>query len=67
MGGGSTEDEMVGWHHQLNGHEFQQTLGDNKGQGSLAVMQSTGSKKKKKKKRHDLAMEHNKIRYSTFC
>ena len=66
MGGGSTEDEMVGWHHQLNGHEFQQTLGDNKGQGSLAVMQSTGSKKKKKK-RHDLAMEHNKIRYSTFC
>ena len=65
MGGGSTEDEMVGWHHQLNGHEFQQTLGDNKGQGSLAVMQSTGSKKKKK--RHDLAMEHNKIRYSTFC
>ena len=23
-----TEDEMVGWHHQLNGHEFEQTLGD---------------------------------------
>ena len=30
-----TEDEMVGWHHQLNGHEFEQTLGDSKGQGSL--------------------------------
>ena len=31
-----TEDEMVGWHLQLNGHEFEQTLGDNEGQGSLA-------------------------------
>ena len=29
------EDEMVGWHHQLNGHEFEQTLGDSEGQGSL--------------------------------
>ena len=26
-----TEDQMVGWHHRLNGHEFEQTLGDNKG------------------------------------
>ena len=31
-----TDDEMVGWHHQINGHEFEQTLGDNEGQGSLA-------------------------------
>ena len=31
-----TEDEMVGWQHQLNGHEFEQTLGDGKEQGSLA-------------------------------
>ena len=30
-----TEDETVGWHHQLNGHEFEQTLGDSEGQGSL--------------------------------
>ena len=30
-----TEDEMVGWHHQLDGHEFQQTPGDSKGEGSL--------------------------------
>ena len=30
-----TEDEMVGWHHQLNGHEFKQTSGDSEGQGSL--------------------------------
>ena len=35
-----TEDEMVGWHHQLNGHEFEQTLGDRKGQGSLACCSS---------------------------
>ena len=27
---------MVGWHHQLNGHEFEQTPGDSEGQGSLA-------------------------------
>ena len=28
-----TEDEMVGWHHQLNGHDFEQTQGDSEGQG----------------------------------
>ena len=33
---GTTEDEMVGWHHQLNGHEFEQTPGDCEWQGSLA-------------------------------
>ena len=33
---GATEDEMVGWHHRLNGHEFEQTAGDGAGQGSLA-------------------------------
>ena len=32
---GVTEDEMVGWHHQLNGHESVQTLEDSEGQGSL--------------------------------
>ena len=31
-----TEDEMVGWHHRLNGRKFEQTLGDSEGQGSLA-------------------------------
>ena len=30
-----TEDEMVGWHHRLSGHEFEQTREDSKGQGSL--------------------------------
>ena len=33
---GMTEDEMVGWHHWLNGHEFEQSPGDGDGQGSLA-------------------------------
>ena len=33
---GTTEDEMVGWHHWLTGHEFEQILGDSEGQGSLA-------------------------------
>ena len=31
-----TEDEMVEWHQRLNGHEFEQALGDSEGQGSLA-------------------------------
>ena len=39
MGGqeekGATEDELVGWHHRLNEHEFEQTLGGSEGQGSL--------------------------------
>ena len=32
---GMTEDEMVGWQHQFNGHDFEQTQGDSEGQGSL--------------------------------
>ena len=31
----ATEDEIVGWYHQLYGYEFEQTLGDSEGQGSL--------------------------------
>ena len=41
---GMTKDEMVGRHHQLNGHEFKQTLGDDKGQGSLACCSSSDCK-----------------------
>ena len=33
---GATEDDMIGWHHQLNGHEFEQSHGDSEGQRSLA-------------------------------
>ena len=35
-----TEDEMVGWHHQLDGCEFEQTLGVGDGQGGLACCNS---------------------------
>ena len=41
---GTTEDEMVGWHHWLNEHEFEQTLGDSEGQGSLACCSPWGCK-----------------------
>ena len=41
---GMTEDEMVGWHHQLDGHEFEQALGVGDGQGSLACCNSWGHK-----------------------
>ena len=37
-----TEDEMVGWHHRLNGHEFEQTLGDSERQGSPACCSLPG-------------------------
>ena len=42
---GATEDEMVGWHHQLDAHEFEQAPGVGDGQGSLActVQGITGS------------------------
>ena len=39
-----TEDEIVGWHHQFNGHEFVQTPGDSEGQGSLACCSLWGCK-----------------------
>ena len=39
-----TENEMVGWHHRLNGHEFEHTLGDGEGQGSLACCSQWGCK-----------------------
>jgi len=41
---GMTEDKMVGWHHRLNGHEFEQILGGGKGQGSLACCGPWGRK-----------------------
>ena len=38
-----TEDEMVGWHHQLDGHEFEQAPGVGDGQGKPGVLQSMRS------------------------
>ena len=47
---GVTEDEMVGWPHWLNGHEFEQALGDSEGHGSLACCSPWSQRV-----RHDLA------------
>ena len=49
---GATKDAMIGWHHWLKGHEFEQTLGDSEGQGSLAYCSQRG-----RRVRHDLAAE----------
>ena len=38
-----TEDEMIGWHHQLTGYEFVQSPGDSEGQGSLACLSPGGA------------------------
>ena len=41
---GTTEDEMVGWHYRLNGHEFEQALGDSEGQGNMVCCSPWGRK-----------------------
>jgi len=52
-----TEDEMVGWHHQLDGHEFDIALGDGEGQGSLACCSPWGRKELDMAER----LNHNKL------
>ena len=47
---------MVGWHHRLDGHEFEQALGDSEGQGSLACSSPRGRKESDTKER----MNNNK-------
>ena len=59
---GATEDEMVGWHHWLDGHEFEQALGDGEGQGSLACCSPWGCRVG-----HDWAIEHKKEGNLTIC
>jgi len=39
---GATEDEIVGWHHWPSGHEFEWTVGDSEGQGSVACCSALG-------------------------
>ena len=50
---GMTEDEMVVWHHQLNGYEFEQTPGDSEGQGSLACCSPRGRKESDRTERQN--------------
>ena len=58
---GTTEDEMVGWHHQLNGHEFEQALGDGEGQGSLACCSPWG-----RRDGHDWVTEQQALEASSL-
>ena len=51
-----TEDKMVRWHHRLNGHEFEQTLGGSEGQGHLVCCSPWGRKETK------LTEEHSRMR-----
>ena len=60
---GAIEDEMVGWHHQLNGHEFEETPGDSEEQGSLAMLQSLGFQRVG----HDLVIEQWQQMTDSHC
>ena len=51
---GMTEDEMAGWHHQLDGHEFEQTLGVGDGQGSLVCCSPWSSKESDRRGRTEV-------------
>ena len=51
-----TEDQMVGWHHRFNGHEFEQTPEDSEGQGKSGMLQSMGFQRVE----HDIATEQQK-------
>ena len=55
---GTTEDKMVGWHHQLDEHEFEQALGVGDGQGSMACC-SPWSRKKLVKTQHSKNQDHH--------
>ena len=61
---GMTEDEMVGWHHRLNGHAFEQALGDVEGLGKPGMLQSMGLQRFE----HDWATEQfqEPLRHDVF-
>ena len=54
-----TEDEMLGWHHRLNRHKFEQTPGDSEEEGSLVCCSPWGQRG-----RHDLVTEQQQISYT---
>ena len=58
-----TEDEMVGWHHQLDEHEFEQTPGVVDGQGGLASCSSWGRKESDMTKRLNFV----KVKLNSYC
>ena len=60
-----TENEMVGWHHRFNGHEFAQILGDSEGQGSLVCCSPWGHKESDTTKR--LNSKNKCVVNAVFC
>ena len=58
------EDEMVGWHHQLNGHKFEQILGDNEGQGRLMCCSPQGCEELEATQQVN---NHNTFYYYEMC
>ena len=62
----TTEDEMAGWHHRLNGHDFEQTLGDSEGQTSLACCSPWGPKEWDVTEQLNNNMFTHLIKYSCF-
>ena len=58
-----TEGEMVGWHHRLNGHEFEQTPGVGDGQGSLACCSPWGREEMDTTERLNCRMLKLKLQY----
>ena len=60
---GATEDEMIVWHHWLNGHEFEQSQGDSEGQGSLVCCSPWGHKESDAT---ELLKNHNKVLLSRW-
>ena len=61
-----TEDEMVGWHHRLNGHESEQTWGDGEGQGSLACCSPWGHNESDTTERLNNNNNHRSINVKQF-
>ena len=67
-----TEDEMVGWHHRLSGHEFEQAPGDGKGQGSLVCCSPWGHKESdtmewQRNKDYDLRIREDGAKCERIC
>ena len=56
-----TEDEIVGWHHRLDGHEFEQTPGVGDGQGSLACCSPRGHKESDMPERLNSSIENMRM------
>ena len=63
---GTTEDEMAGWHHQLNGHESEQAPGDGDEQGSLVCCSPWGHKESEMTERLNCLIEAL-ILQKVFC